>query len=144
MQSGAVILNTVHATCVAVAKRGVLIMGPSGSGKSALGLALMALGAILVADDRTLLANKAGALVARSPAPIRGLIEARGLGLLHAPTRASVHVALVVDLGQVESDRLPPFRHISLCGISCDLVLGQPTPHFPSLLWAYMKGGRQA
>ena len=144
MPPSAVIHATVHATCVAVAKRGLLILGPSGSGKSALGLALMALGAKLVADDRTILTNKAGTLIAKCPPTIRGLIEARGLGLIHAETLASARITLVVDLGQSETDRLPPFRHTSLCGVTCDLVLGQQTPHFPSFLLAYVMGGRQA
>ena len=136
--------DTVHGTCVAIAKRGLLILGPSGSGKSALGLALMALGAKLVSDDRTVLTDKAGVLVAKCPVPIRGLIEARGLGLIRAQTLVSTQIALVVDLGQTESNRLPPFRHTTLCGVTCDLVLGQQTPHFPSFLMAYMMGGRQA
>lgn len=136
--------DIVHATCVAVAKRGILILGPSGSGKSTLGLALMALGAKLVADDRTALANKAGALVAKCPPQLRGLIEARGLGLIRAETAASVRIALVVDLAQTETDRLPPRRYTTLCGVDCDLVLGQQQPHFPSFLLAYIKGGRQA
>jgi HPr kinase/phosphorylase len=136
--------DTVHATCVAIAKRGLLIIGPSASGKSALALALMALGATLVADDRTLLMNKAGRLIAKCPPSIRGLIEARGLGLLRAETVASAPITLVVDLGQTETDRLPPHRNTSLCGVTCDLVLGQQSPHFPSFLMAYMMGGRQA
>lgn len=149
MSSGAVqpdpaLHNTVHATCVAFPKRGLLIIGPSGSGKSTLGLALMALGAKLVADDRTLIANKAGILVAKCPPTIRGLIEARGLGLIRVHAQASTNIALVVDLGQTESDRLPPQRFTTLCDVSCDLVLGQQTPHFPSLLLAYIKGGRLA
>ena len=136
--------DTVHATCVVISKRGLLILGPSGSGKSTLGLALMALGATLIADDRTQLINKSGILIAKCPPLLRGLIEARGLGLIRAQTLASAKIALVVDLGQTESDRLPPNRNTSLCGVTCDLVLGQQTPHFPSFLLAYMMGGRQA
>ena len=144
MPPTAVPQDTVHATCVAIAKRGILIIGPSGSGKSALGLALMALGAKLVSDDRTVLTNKAGILIANCPAAIRGLIEARGLGLIHAQTLASAKIALVVDLGQTETHRLPPHRNTTLCDVRCDLVLGQQTPHFPSFLLAYMMGGRSA
>ena len=144
MPPAAVPYDTVHATCVAIAKRGLLILGPSGSGKSTLGLALMALGAKLVSDDRTILGNKAGTLVAKCPPAIRGLIEARGLGLIRAQTQASAKIVLVVDLGQTETDRLPPGRYTSLCGVTCALVLGQQTPHFPSLLLAYMIGGPQA
>lgn len=136
--------DIVHATCVAIAKRGLLIIGPSGTGKSALGLALMALGATLVADDRTIITNKNGKLIAKCPPAIRGVIEARGLGLISAATQASAQIALVIDLGETETDRLPPFRHTSLCDVTCDLVLGQQTPHFPSFILAYLMGGRSA
>ena len=46
-------MNTIHATCVAIEGRGVLIVGPSGSGKSDLALRLIDRGAALVADDYT-------------------------------------------------------------------------------------------
>ena len=144
MLPAAVPQDILHATCVALAKRGLLILGPSGSGKSSLGLALIALGAKLVSDDRTILTSKAGRLVASCPPAIRGLIEARGLGLIRAETLTSAKVDLVVDLGQTETFRLPPQRYTTLCGLTCALVLGQQTPHFPSFLLAYMMGGRQA
>ena len=51
----------LHATCVAVDGRGLLILGPSGSGKSALALQLIALGAQLVADDRTRVSRRGAA-----------------------------------------------------------------------------------
>ena len=39
-------LQTVHGSCAALDGRAILILGPSGSGKSALALALMSLGAL--------------------------------------------------------------------------------------------------
>ena len=45
----------VHATCVAVNGKGVLIVGASGSGKSTLALQMLAMGAELVADDQVIL-----------------------------------------------------------------------------------------
>ena len=42
----------LHASCVALAGRGLLIRGAPGSGKSTLALTLMGLGADLVGDDR--------------------------------------------------------------------------------------------
>ena len=59
----------VHATCVALDGAGVLLRGPSGSGKSDLALRLIDGGARLVADDQVALSAEAGRLVARAPAP---------------------------------------------------------------------------
>ena len=99
----------IHATCVALGSHGVLLLGPSGSGKSDLALRLIDDGARLVADDRTLLFTKNGALHAKAPASIKGLLEIRGLGIVKLPVRANVRIALVVRLGR-EGARLPAPR----------------------------------
>jgi len=99
----------IHASCVSLRNQGVLLLGPSGAGKSDLALRLIDGGAKLVADDRTLLFVKNGALHARAPSSISGLLEIRGVGIVKLPVRASVKIALVVTLGQ-EGPRLPPKR----------------------------------
>lgn len=135
----------VHATSVAVDGRGLLILGPSGAGKSSLALRLIALGARLVADDRTELTARDGRLLARCPAaPIHGLIEARGLGLLRAPTLEQAEIALVADLARTEDQRLPPRRRITMLGCEIDLVLRAQNDHFPAALMLYLGYGRQA
>lgn len=135
----------LHATCVAVDGRGLLITGPSGAGKSSLAIRLLALGASLVSDDRTALVPDESHLRASCPAPvIGGLIEARGLGLLHAPTVESTHLALVADLSRVEAERLPPFRTIKIQGYELPLVLQVQNDHFPAALMLYLRYGRQA
>lgn len=134
----------LHASCVAVERRAVLILGPSGAGKSGLALRLMAWGAVLVADDRTDLFLRDGALLARSPPDLRGMIEARGLGLLHAPALDEAAVALVVDLTRRETERLPPRRMVHLLGVACDLVLGSRHDHFPAAVLCYLQHGRCA
>jgi HPr kinase/phosphorylase len=96
----------IHASCVAMGTAGVLLLGPSGAGKSDLVLRLIDQGAKLVADDRTILFIAKGALWARAPASIKGLLEIRGLGIVKLPVRASVKIALVVRLGR-EGVRLP-------------------------------------
>lgn len=134
----------LHATCVAVEGRGLLIIGPSGAGKSGLALRLLSLGASLVADDRTELSVTTGRLIARCPGPIRGLIEARGVGILRAPAVAEAEVALVADLGQAEDQRLPPARRITILGCDVSLVLQARNDHFPDGLMLYLRHGRQA
>ena len=133
----------LHASCVAVDGRGLLILGPSGSGKSSLALHMLALGAALVADDRTEVTAEGGTLVARCPPPIRGLIEARGIGLLRAPVADRAPIAVVVDLAQAEDKRLPPRRRITILGCAVDLVLHAQNDHFPVALMLYLRHGRQ-
>lgn len=132
----------VHATTVAIDGQGVMLIGPSGVGKSSLALQLIGLGARLVADDRTRIAATPDAPMAYAPKQMVGLIEARGVGLLSVPHVPSAPVALVVDMAQVESERLPPARPVTF-------VVNQPVktlwrvdaPSFPSALFYLMKLG---
>ncbi|MGB8814595.1 MAG: HPr kinase/phosphatase C-terminal domain-containing protein [Paracoccaceae bacterium] len=134
----------LHASCVAFEDRGLLILGPSGCGKSSLALTLIGLGARLVADDRTILQRRGDGVMARCPDALRGMIEARGIGLLHADAVTEVQVRLVVDLEQIEAERLPPKRQVTLLQVSLDLVLGQDAAHFPFALLQALRGGRRA
>ncbi|WP_210529377.1 HPr kinase/phosphorylase [Rubellimicrobium arenae] len=133
----------LHATTVAWRGRAVLIRGASGSGKSSLGLELMAWGARLVADDRTeLRAGGHGQVIARCPAAIRGLIEARGLGLLEARAVEEAVVALVVDLDRIEPERLPPWREEVILGVPLPCVHKPESGHFAAGILQYLKSGR--
>ena len=62
-----------HATAVAIGGRAVLLRGPSGSGKSDLGLRLIDAGASLVADDQCQLSRVGDRIVVRPPVAIVGL-----------------------------------------------------------------------
>ncbi len=98
----------VHASCVAVDGRGVLLRGPPGSGKSDLALRLMDGGARLVADDRTDIALENGRLVASAPPVIDGLVEARGIGILRLDGAVAAPLCVVFDLVDPEGvERLP-------------------------------------
>lgn len=135
----------IHATAVALdAARGVLLLGPSGAGKSSLALRLMALGAQLVADDRVELSVEGGALVARAPAALSGMIEARGAGILRATPLAQAQLVLAVDLACEETERLPPAREIAFLGVALPLVLRLQHGHLEAVLLQWLKGGRQA
>ncbi|MBN8633269.1 MAG: ATP-binding protein [Rhodobacterales bacterium] len=138
-------VEILHATCVAVEGHGLLILGPSGAGKSSLALRLTSFGAALVSDDRTRVEAVAGELVATCPnADLQGLIEVRGVGLLRAPAVPSVVIRLVVDLGQPETDRLPPRREVTIQGVRLPLVLHPQNDHLPDALMLYLRHGRQA
>lgn len=134
----------LHASCVAHAGRAVLITGPSGAGKSGLALRMIALGARLVADDQTELADEDGRLIARCPAALSGLIESRGIGLLRVPPAGPAEVVLVADLAQQEPERLPPRREIVLAGVTLPLVLRPQSPHLAESLLLWLADGRQA
>ncbi len=110
-----------HGTGVVLDGVGVLILGPSGSGKSSLALALLAHGAHLIADDGIWLDG----ITLTRPDTAAPLIEAYGIGLLNAGH--IVHTAplrLVVDLSQPEPQRLPPRRVASVNGQNVPLILG--------------------
>lgn len=79
-----------HGTLVEVAGVGVLLLGPSGIGKSECALELLRRGHRLVADDVVEIeaghrGAPAGGPVGRAAAHIRGHIEIRGLGILCVP-----------------------------------------------------------
>lgn len=139
-QQGTLLL---HANCVVYDGRGVLVVGPSGSGKSALSLQLIALGAKLVSDDRTILQSRNGTLVASCPSAISGMIEAYGVGILRTEPESEAVIRLVIDLGQAETRRLPPRRSVTFLNIAIELVHGSNGTHFSSAVLCYLLGGRQ-
>jgi hypothetical protein len=117
----------IHATAVALPVEGdwagVLLRGPSGSGKSDLALRLIDEGARLVADDQTELGLNDGALTLRVPACIAGRMEVRGLGLVSVPTVEQAALVLVADLvPAAEIERLPVPQTVLLAGFSVALV----------------------
>jgi hypothetical protein len=111
----------VHASCVAIGGRGVLLAGKSGAGKSDLALRLVDRGARLVSDDYTELRCLGETLLARAPATIAGKIEVRGIGIVELEAQADVPVCLYADLDE-RAERLPEQRAIALAGRSVPLV----------------------
>lgn len=106
----------IHACCVAIDGRGVLIAGPSGAGKSDLALRLIDAGAVLVSDDYTVLTPRDGVLYAAPPATIAGRIEVRGIGIVERPFVRDVAVALWVEAGTPE--RMPEAMTHVIAGIA--------------------------
>jgi len=115
--------ETIHAGAVRVGRHGVLVLGAPGSGKSSLLLALIEdprQDAILVADDRVVL-SASGALVARAPEALAGLMEVRGVGVVRRPCVAESVIELVVELRPIgDCPRLPgeDDRLVVLAGVA--------------------------
>ena len=107
----------VHASCVALDGRGVLLRGAPGAGKSDLALRLIEDGAALVADDQVELTRAGAHLLAAPPARIAGLLEVRGIGIVRAEFVPQCAVRLVVDLAAPEAiERMPAPATVALCG----------------------------
>jgi HPr kinase/phosphorylase len=130
--------SVLHASSVAVDGRGLLIRGASGSGKSGLALELMALGARLIADDRTELRRAGGAVLLRCPPTIKGLIEARGIGILRVDPVSDVPLCAIVDLDTIETERVPPDRVAEYLGLSFRLLHKVAAPHFTAGILTYI------
>ncbi|MDX1744267.1 MAG: HPr kinase/phosphatase C-terminal domain-containing protein [Ruegeria sp.] len=132
----------VHATCVAVEGRGALVVGTSGSGKSALALQMMAHGAVLVADDRVSLTMVDGTVIADAVPTLRGVIEARGVGLLRANAAGATPVCYVVDLDQTEPARLPDPVTTVVLRQTVPLLRTGGIPNLSATLMQLLKMGR--
>ena len=129
---------------MAVAGRGLLIFGPSGAGKSSLALDLMALGATLVADDRVILSQAVDRIKAKAPDTLKGLIEARGVGILKSEYLEQVYVDVIVDMQKTEHNRLPEFRTLEILGQQVPCYYKNESPSFPAALLQLLKAGRHA
>lgn len=113
--------QTIHASCVSLGGRAVLIAGASGSGKSDLALRLIDRGATLVSDDYTIVVAIAGRLVASPPPTIAGRMEVRGVGLLDMRFEEGVTICLLVDLDR-PPERLPHGAEIEVAGLDLPVI----------------------
>lgn len=103
----------VHANALVLGEKGVLLRGPSGSGKSALTLALISRYrsqgdfARLVGDDRVRVEASNGRLVARPHPAIAGVLEIRSHGLSRIDYEPACVLHAIVDLCAPDD---PPVR----------------------------------
>ncbi|MDE2165022.1 MAG: HPr kinase/phosphatase C-terminal domain-containing protein [Alphaproteobacteria bacterium] len=116
-------MQLVHGTAVRWGQAGLLLRGPSGSGKSDLALRLIESGARLIADDQVALACEHGEIWLQAPPAIAGMIEVRGLGILRLPRAPRTPLHLVCDLVRREQvERLPERGRCEYFGIAVPQV----------------------
>ncbi len=157
-------LGVNHASCVAYTGlqgrgdegRGLLIIGRSGSGKSAVALALLGLGCDLVCDDCVCLSvekeREEDMIIATPPATAKPMIEARGIGLLNAPLTpltplsSKTRLIAVVDMDSASDSRLPAREYATLQTAKqtarIDLIRGANHANLHFALLQYLIHGR--
>ncbi len=131
----------MHGSCVEYGGQSVLIIGDSGSGKSSVSLALIALGATLVSDDAVDLTRKDDKILTSPPDSILGQIEARSFGILEMPYSNSATLKFVVDMNKSEVRRLPEDKTIALLGLKVPLVFGGNNLHLANAVFCVLKLG---
>jgi serine kinase of HPr protein (carbohydrate metabolism regulator) len=101
-------IKNIHATCVNINSKGVLIIGDSCAGKSDLALRLITMfSAKLVGDDRIDIQNDKGVIKASSPDVLKGLLEVRGVGIIKIDHIEKTKVDLVIKLTTEKIERIP-------------------------------------
>jgi len=116
-------MQMVHGTAVQLGRAGLLLRGPSGSGKSDLALRLIESGAALIADDQVAVAHDGAEIWLSAPPSIAGMIEVRGLGILRLPRASRAALRLVCDLVAREAvERLPERGTCAFFGVAVPQV----------------------
>ena len=116
-------MDQFHATAVAYYGSGILIRGPSGSGKSDLALRLIDDDADLIADDRVVIKVVGKELRLSPPESISGLIEVRGIGVVKIKTVRDIPLCLVVELEPSnQTQRMPEIKEESIKDISIPII----------------------
>ena len=133
----------LHATAVRFQSKSLLILGPSGSGKSKLAVDMISLGATLISDDRVWLCIEDQRLCLEAPEQVSGQIEARGLGILRVKpsVRGPTELDYCLDLSLESRERLPFTQEVTKLGHKILVLPGLPIVPSASALMLLLKNG---
>ena len=109
-------MDLFYGTAVLYCGFGILIRGPSGSGKSDLALRLIDDGADLIADDQVIIKSVGEILQLSSPDKISGLIEIRGVGVVRIKYVSGVPLGLILDINPRKKLKRMPITKKELIG----------------------------
>ena len=116
-----------HGTSLIFNKRGLLLRGKSGAGKSDLALRLIHQGATLIADDQTDLVAKGSDLIATCPRALEGKLEVRGIGIIDVPFVKKPPLHIIIDLMNWQNiERHPERETEQIEGVTCNLYKLDP------------------
>jgi serine kinase of HPr protein (carbohydrate metabolism regulator) len=145
----------VHGTAIVIGTAGLILVGPSGSGKSSMAIRLLAGArtaghlALLLSDDQVFVDSVNGRVVATAPETIKGRIELYGSGIGHVETIDSAVLELALQPVVADSsNRIPeenqywkPMDHISLPLRVIDRNVAEPFPWLKALILGFPVSG---
>lgn len=101
-------MSFIQATAVAIDGKGILMTGPSGSGKSDLALRLIQeRGASLIGDDGVMITKKDKTIWLSPHRQTEGRLEVRGLGIITVPTLSTAPLVAHIECTVDTIERLP-------------------------------------
>jgi len=122
----------IDGVAVAIDSQAVLLRGPSGSGRSDLALRLIDEGAKLISDEQVDLHRDGDRLMVGAPAAmppdLKGVIEARGVGLVSVPhVDCLMPLAWIIDMADAAAiERMPAAETAEYLGIAAPLLRLDP------------------
>lgn len=122
--------ENVHGCLVSIYGRGVMLIGPSGIGKSEAILELIQDGHLFISDDTVVVARLGNQFIGRGAPITKGFLEARGIGLIDVPhmfgaqvTLDQTDIELVVEL--VPGEKLNELDRIGNSHLSYKILGGK-------------------
>ncbi len=131
----------IHASSIEINGRGAVILGKSGTGKSNLAIKLISMGANLISDDQTHLKLTEDKIIITKPISTPKLIEARGIGLLHAPYVLSSELFCFIKITDLELPRLPHSKIKNCLGKKIKMLEFNPIYNNESALFLGLRYG---
>ena len=146
--------DTIHATLIQLSGFGVLLRGPSNSGKSSIALRILdeaeqsRAQCHLIADDQVILASNADHLVGQVPDDLFGKMEIRGVGIINVEARHECMIDLVVDLVPHQSlERMPNEKpdYVTITGVDIRRIsIAERNPDASAIIRTILKALPQA